>query len=123
MIIEDTIPLSVGGEFVGNVIWTLVLTEKPRLAVIESRLSGDEKAVALVRAAADKAVAEQIADNVTPFPGGGGVVTEPLLNDGHFVSALLHSGFDPLPDDSSIMQRIRGTHHRLTPDFPFQVTY
>ena len=115
--IIDEFTLSKGGIPIGTVRWTRLVFFRPRLGFVEGRFEGDAQAVALVEAAAARAVADGIDNGVLP-PGINGPVTHPELYDNDLIAALLYAGYDILPADHEIMIRIRGI-----PNPPAGMTY
>ena len=116
--IIDEFTLSKGGIPIGTVRWTRLVFFRPRLGFVEGRFEGDAQAVALVEAAAARAVADGIDNNDLP-PGVNAPVTHPELFDDDLLAALLYAGYDILPDDHEIMIRIRGPNGPLPPGMTY----
>ncbi|EHM55312.1 hypothetical protein [Cardiobacterium valvarum] len=105
--IIDEFTLSRDGMPIGTVRWTRLVFFWPRLGFVEGRFEGDAQTVALVEAAAARAIADGIDNGALP-PETGAPVTHPELYDNDLLAALLYAGYDILPDDHEIMIRIRG---------------
>ncbi|WP_225756703.1 hypothetical protein [Cardiobacterium sp. Marseille-Q4385] len=110
--------LSRDGAALGTVRWTRLGVLKPPLGFVQGRFEGDAQAVALVEAAAARAVADGIDNGALP-PSYNRPVTHPELYDDDLLAALLYAGYDILPEDNGIINRIRGPGGPLPPGMTY----